>query len=69
MDTIQFNTVLDDTGKPFGYDITGMVTLDNEKTHLGLSCFCFDKAFDELCYWVNECPSAQVVYTTSELKA
>jgi hypothetical protein len=67
MDTIKFNTVLDDTGKPFGYDVTGMVTLDNEETHLGFSCFNFDKAFSELCYWVKECPSANIIYTTSTL--
>ena len=69
MDKIQFNTVLDDTGKPFGYDVTGVITLDNEKTHLGFSCFKFDKAFNEFCYWLNECPTAQVICTTSELKA
>jgi hypothetical protein len=69
MDSIKFNIVLDDSGNPFAYDVTGIITLDNEKTLLGFSCFYFDKAFKELCYWVNECPTAQVVYTTSELKA
>lgn len=66
-DQIKFNTVLDDEGNPIAYDITGMVTLDNEKTHLGFSCFYFEKALNELSYWVKECPMAKVVYTSSTL--
>lgn len=64
-DKIQFNTVLTDEGDPIGYDVTGVVTVDNQETHLGYSCFYFDKAFNELCYWVNERPDAKVTYTTS----
>jgi isopentenyldiphosphate isomerase len=64
-DEIKFNTVLNDQGNPIAYDVTGLVTIDNEAVHLGFSCFYFDKAFNELCYWVKECPQAQIVYTTS----
>jgi len=64
---IQFNTVLNDDGNPIGYDVTGMVIIDNEQTPLGFSCFYFDKAFNELCYWVEQCPKAKITYTTSSL--
>lgn len=68
MNKIKFNTVLNDDGNPIGYDVTGTVTTDNEKAELGFSCFYFEKAFNELCYWVKECPDAQIIYTTSSLK-
>ena len=66
-DQIKFNTVLDNKGNPIAYDVTGMVTLDNEQTPLVFSCFYFEKAFNELCYWVKECPMAKVVYTSSTI--
>lgn len=64
---IQFNTVLNDNGNPIGYDVTGMVMVDNEQTPLGFSCYYFEKAFNELCYWAKQCPSAEITYTTSSL--
>ena len=67
MDNIVFNTVLNDQGNPIAYDVSGEVTSDGERVSLGFSCFYFDRAFDELCYWVNECPTAKVTYTSSEL--
>lgn len=68
MNKIQFNTVLNGDGNPIGYDVTGTVTIDNEQAELGFSCFYFERAFNELCYWVKECQDAQIVYTTSSLK-
>ena len=62
---IKFNTVLNDKGNPIAYDITGTIMVDGEVTPLGYSCFYFENAFKELCYWVNECPSATVTYTAS----
>ena len=67
MDEIIYNIVLNEKGNPIAYDITGMVTVDNERVELGFSCFYFEKAFEELCYWVRECPKAKVSYTTSNL--
>ena len=65
---IQFNTVLNEKGNPIAYDITGSVTIDDEQTPLGFfQCFYFERAFNELCYWVRLCPNAQIVYTTSSL--
>ena len=68
MNTLTFNTVLTTEGNPIAYDVTGTVTTDNEAAHVGFSCFYFDKAFDELCYWVNECPDVEVKYTFSTFK-
>lgn len=68
MNKIQFNIVLNDDGNPIGYDVSGAIIIDNEKVDLGFSCFYFEKAFNELCYWVNQCPKAQIDYTTSSLK-
>ena len=69
MNSIQFNTVLNDNGNPIAYDITGSVICDNEVTHLGFSCFYYEKALNELSYWANEFPSAKIVYSTSIQKA
>ena len=66
MDEIIFNTVLNEQGNPIAYDVSGSVIIDNERVELGFSCFYFEKAFKELCYWVNECPIAKITYTTSE---
>lgn len=68
MNKIEFNTVLNEMGDPIGYDVTGTVTTDGEQAHIGYSCFYFERAFNELCYWVKECPGIEIVYTTSELK-
>ena len=62
---IQFNTVLNEKGNPIGYDVLGMVTIENEKTPLGFSCFYFEKAFNELCYWAKLCPTVKITYTNS----
>ena len=53
MQEITFTTYLDQQGKPDSYDVTGTVTLEGEVLQVGLYTTKFDKAFDELVYWLH----------------
>lgn len=53
MQEITFTTYLDPQGKPDSYDVTGTVTLEGEALPVGLYTTKFDKAFDELIYWLH----------------
>ena len=53
MQELTFTTTLDGQGIPDSYSVDGTVTLEGEAVPVGLSTACFNKAFDELMYWVH----------------
>ena len=53
MQEITFTTYVDSEGNPDSYDVTGTVTLERELVPVGLYTTKFDKAFDELIYWLH----------------
>jgi hypothetical protein len=53
MQELTFTTTLDDQGKPDSYSVDGTVTLEGEAVNVGLYTTKFDKAFDELIYWLH----------------
>lgn len=53
MQELKFTTTLDDQGKPDSYTVEGTVTLEGEVVLLGYFTTDFNKAFDELMYWVH----------------
>jgi hypothetical protein len=53
MQELTFTTTLDDQGKPDCYNVEGTVTLEGEAVAVGLYTTNFDKAFDELIYWLH----------------
>lgn len=53
MQTLTFTTTLDAQGKPDSYTVEGTVTLEGEAVTVGLYTTKFDKAFDELIYWLH----------------
>lgn len=53
MQELTFTTTLDAQGKPDSYSVDGTVTLEGEAVNVGLYTTNFDKAFDELIYWLH----------------
>lgn len=53
MQALTFTTTLDAQGKPDSYSVDGTVTLEGEAVNVGLYTTKFDKAFDELIYWLH----------------
>lgn len=53
MQELTFTTTLDEQGKPDCYDVSGTITVDSETVFVGLYTTCFNKAFDELIYWIH----------------
>lgn len=53
MQALTFTTTLDNQGKPDNYSVDGTVTLEGEAVTVGLYTTDFNKAFDELMYWVH----------------
>ena len=53
MQTLTCTTTLDDQGKPDSYSVDGTVTLEGEAVNVGLYTTSFNKAFDELIYWLH----------------
>ena len=53
MQELTFTTTLDDQGKPDSYSVDGTVTLERVPFPVGLYTTNFNKAFDELMYWVH----------------
>lgn len=53
MQTLTFTTTLDDQGKPDSYTVEGTVTLEGEAVTVGYYTTDFNKAFDELIYWLH----------------
>lgn len=52
MQALTFTTTMDNQGKPDSYSVEGTVTLEGEAVNVGLYTTDFNKAFDELIYWV-----------------
>lgn len=62
---LTFITTLDtDTLVPLDYTVEGVLTVDNEETHIGFSSANFDRVFDELAYWTKNIQSVDVTYKT-----
>ena len=53
MQELTFTATLDAQGKPDSYTVEGTVTLEGEAVTVGLYTTKFDKAFDELIYWLH----------------
>lgn len=53
MQALTFTTTLDNQGKPDSYTVNGTVTLEGEAVNVGYYTTDFDKAFDELIYWMR----------------
>ena len=53
MQKLTFTTTLDDQGKPDSYSVDGTVTLEGEAVAVGYYTTNFNKAFDELLYWLH----------------
>jgi len=53
MQELTFTTTLDDQGNPDSYSVDGIVTLEGETVTVGLYTTDFNKAFDELIYWLH----------------
>lgn len=53
MQSLTFTTTLDAQGNPDSYNVEGTVTLDGEAVPVGLYTTDFNKAFDELIYWLH----------------
>lgn len=57
MQALTFTTTLDNQGKPDSYSVDGTVTLEGEAVTVGLYTTDFNKAFDEMMYWVHSVES------------
>jgi hypothetical protein len=57
MQELTFTTTLDDQGKPDSYSVDGTVTLEGESVPVGYFSTDFNKAFDELMYWIHSVES------------
>lgn len=53
MQALTFTTTLDKQGKPDSYTVKGTVTLEGEAVNVGYYTTDFNKAFDELIYWLH----------------
>ena len=53
MQELTFTTTLDNQGKPDSYTVNGTVTLESEAVNVGYYTTDFNKAFDELIYWLH----------------
>ena len=53
MQELTFTTRLDAQGKPEDYSVEGMLTQDGETFPVGLFTTSFNRAFDELIYWLH----------------
>lgn len=53
MQALTFTTTLDEHGKPDSYTVEGTVTLEGVPFPVGLYTTNFNKAFDELIYWLH----------------
>jgi hypothetical protein len=53
MQELTFTTTLDNQGKPDSYTVNGIVTLGGEAVNVGYYTTDFNKAFDELIYWLH----------------
>lgn len=53
MQELTFTTTLDEQGKPDSYSVDGTVTLEGEAVNVGYHTTNFNKAFDELIYWLH----------------
>lgn len=53
MQALTFTTTLDAQGKPDSYSVDGTVTLEGEAVTVSYYTTKFDKAFDELIYWLH----------------
>lgn len=53
MQELTFTTTLDNLGKPDSYTVNGTITLDGEAVNVGYYTTDFNKAFDELIYWLH----------------
>lgn len=53
MQSLTFTTALDAQGNPDSYSVDGTVTVDGEAVNVGLYTTDFNKAFDELIYWLH----------------
>lgn len=53
MQALTFTTTLDAQGKPDSYTVEGTVALEGEAINVGLYTTKFNKAFDELIYWLH----------------
>ena len=54
MQELKFTTTVDDQGKPDSYTVEGTVTLEGEAVTVGYYTTDFNKAFNELSYWLHE---------------
>jgi hypothetical protein len=72
MQELKFTTTVDDKGNPDSYTVEGTVTLEGESVTVGLYTTNFNKAFDELIYWLHAVESdasnvsVNVRFNTSE---
>lgn len=72
MQELTFTTTLDNQGKPDSYTVNGTVTLEGEEVSVGYYTNKFDRAFDELIYWLHAVESdsnnasVNVTYKTIE---
>ena len=53
MQELTFTTTLDNEGKPDSYTVNGTVILECESVPVGYYTTDFNKAFDELIYWLH----------------
>lgn len=53
MQSLTFTTTLDAQGSPDSYTVDGTVTIEGEAVNVGLYTTSFNKAFDELIYWLH----------------
>ena len=53
MQSLTFTTTLDDQGAADSYTVEGTVTIEGETVPVALYTTCFNKAFDELIYWLH----------------
>jgi hypothetical protein len=57
---LTFTTTIDKTdGKPLDYFLEGMLTHEGETFPVGLSSTCFNRAFDEMIYWLHTIESVK----------
>ncbi len=53
MQELTFTTTLDEQGAADSYTVEGTVTIEGETVPVALYTTCFNKAFDELIYWLH----------------
>lgn len=75
MQSLTFVTTLDNQGQPDSFTVEGTVTLEGEAVNVGYYTTDFNKAFDELLYWLHAVESdsnnkaVNVKFKTIEEKA